>query len=291
MLWLLMICLIHHKVWILMKADFSSTWQEFSRHPREESFAPLYEAALPLVYTVCARLTSSVEDAEDACQSAFGRIVREVQSRSIETGLDGKTYVCRTAAREADALKKRQTRRTEREATVKETTFSDNLHDQELHLTVEKILESLPEELRVPVQLHYLHGFTQQEVADTLEIPRTTIASRIKKALGELETKLRAEGITNTTAVFATIAGTAALLQPTNSVSAAAVWSAAGAAGGAAVAGAGLVGLFTDLVEGPATITMEANGYEPGILEINMDDPEHHTGNAHPVTMKKLKLP
>jgi len=54
----------------------------------------------------------------------------------------------------------------------------------------EAIME-LPEKLRMPIILHYLEGYTTEEIASILHVPVGTIRSRLKRGRQLLNTELR----------------------------------------------------------------------------------------------------
>lgn len=61
--------------------------------------------------------------------------------------------------------------------------------------TLTLALEALPEKLRLPLTLHYLEGFSVEELAQTLRIPAGTVKSRLHQARSRLRVLwLDAEG-------------------------------------------------------------------------------------------------
>ena len=60
---------------------------------------------------------------------------------------------------------------------------------------VKEALGSLPEELRVPIELAYFGGHTYREVAAMLEEPEGTVKSRIRSGLGRLRSNLADRGV------------------------------------------------------------------------------------------------
>ncbi len=227
-----------------METDLSASWRSFIEQPEEEGFRVLYDAAAPLVYTICLRITRCRDDAEDAFQGTFCRLIAEARERPRG---DARKLISRTAVREADALSKRRNRRHRREASMDHIQSSEaagNPDAQTLRLTVEQVVERLPDELRVPVLLHYFDGLTHKEIADALNVSRPAITHRLKRALNALEPELRAAGIQNVTAAFTVVAAGASLLLPSSGLGAPAIWSTAQAAsvetsGAAVIAGIG----------------------------------------------------
>lgn len=56
-------------------------------------------------------------------------------------------------------------------------------------------LEALPEKLRLPLSLHYLEGFSVEEIARILRIPAGTVKSRLHQARNQLRVQwLETEG-------------------------------------------------------------------------------------------------
>ena len=56
-------------------------------------------------------------------------------------------------------------------------------------------LEALPEKLRLPLTLHYLEGFSVEEIARILRIPAGTVKSRLHQARNQLRVQwLETEG-------------------------------------------------------------------------------------------------
>lgn len=61
--------------------------------------------------------------------------------------------------------------------------------------TLTLALEALPEKLRLPLTLHYLEGFSVEEIARILRIPAGTVKSRLRQARNQLRVQwLETEG-------------------------------------------------------------------------------------------------
>lgn len=52
------------------------------------------------------------------------------------------------------------------------------------------VLQSLPEKLRLPLVMHAIEGMTYEEIARTLQLPRSTITGRIQRAKQQLKKEL-----------------------------------------------------------------------------------------------------
>jgi len=64
-----------------MPSDEQRLWENFLRDPREERFLPVFEATKDLFYTICFRILRKPEDAEDAFQAAYGRLLAGARNR------------------------------------------------------------------------------------------------------------------------------------------------------------------------------------------------------------------
>lgn len=49
------------------------------------------------------------------------------------------------------------------------------------------LVMQLPQEVRVPMCLHFVEGYSIDETAEMLHIPRSTVASRIRRARKKLK--------------------------------------------------------------------------------------------------------
>ena len=56
--------------------------------------------------------------------------------------------------------------------------------------TLSMALATLPEKLRLPLELHEMEGMTYAEIAQTLRIPQTTVVGRIHRAKVQLRKEL-----------------------------------------------------------------------------------------------------
>ena len=77
----------------------------------EREFEKLYEAGKNIVWSVCFRILRDEDDARDAFQSAWRRIVEEIRSNDSISGIPFEKIAARCAVREAENLRKRRSRR------------------------------------------------------------------------------------------------------------------------------------------------------------------------------------
>jgi RNA polymerase sigma-70 factor (ECF subfamily) len=160
--------------------------------PAEEVAAPdprigqLIAREYAAVWRFLRRLGVPAADVDDAAQRVFARVL--AQGERIEPGSE-RAYLMRAAFRAAlehQRDKKRWLSRAS-EVDIDETTSGWPTPDQslaqrqELEL-LDRALAQLPPEMRAVLTLFELEGLTFSEIAVALQLPRGTVASRVRRA-------------------------------------------------------------------------------------------------------------
>jgi RNA polymerase sigma-70 factor (ECF subfamily) len=149
------------------------------------------------------RVLGSEDEARDVAQEAFLKAYRGLAAFKQEARFSSWLYqialnVCR------DRLRRRRTRATvsleEMEQTgpaIVETRpgAHERLQRLDLARTVRRAIETLPEEQREVVVLKEYQGLTFLEIAQALEVPVSTVKTRLYRGLGQLRLRLEREGI------------------------------------------------------------------------------------------------
>jgi DNA-directed RNA polymerase specialized sigma24 family protein len=147
----------------------------FIEHRDEAAFAALMRRHGPMVWGVCRRLLHQ-HDAEDAFQATFLVLVRKAASivprERVANWLYGVAHQTASQARRTAA------RRRAREK---------QMLDQELR--------RLPDAYREVIVLSDLEGKTRKEVAQQLNLPEGTVASRLARARTMLAKRLARHGL------------------------------------------------------------------------------------------------
>ncbi|MEL6923453.1 MAG: sigma-70 family RNA polymerase sigma factor [Bacteroidota bacterium] len=154
----------------------------------KRAIAIIYDQYAPSLYGVIVRIVRSEELAEDVLQEAFIKIWKSAErydagKARLFTWL---LNIARNAAIDAT-----------RSAHFKHTTTNGdgsyiNGHHQPSteinvnHIGVKKIVNGLEGKYREVIDLIYFGGYTQAEVAETLNIPLGTVKTRVKIAMREL---------------------------------------------------------------------------------------------------------
>ena len=203
-----------------------------------------------MVWTLCLRILSNREDAMDAFQSTWCRLLIEIKSNQfgtarIEDAAACQYFLYRLTIREAQNLRKRRGRHTQKELAMDildSIADSDaGAHEQaarnQLRDHLETLVRLLPENNRLPLQLTLFHGLSQKEISLLLETTQGTVSRRIGKGIKQLKILIRKAGLTDAFKGGIALGTGATLLNPPKALGASLIFSnsqAALAAGGMA---------------------------------------------------------
>ncbi|MCC5876086.1 MAG: sigma-70 family RNA polymerase sigma factor [Candidatus Sumerlaeia bacterium] len=211
-------------------------WRRFLGEPNDSTFAPLFEEVRADVYTIARRILGSHEDAVEAFQETFTRLLARLDGeKGAWLEMDPRQVVRRLAVLESDNLRKRRNRRAGREIPDEEVeaVVDQSLNPreaagrEEVRRRVEAMVEQLPEHERLAIFLHYFHGMTHREIADALNIPPGTVSARIARGTRRLERPLKRAGFGGVAGVLAGLtSGTTMMVAPV-SLTAASVYTTA----------------------------------------------------------------
>jgi RNA polymerase sigma-70 factor (ECF subfamily) len=156
------------------------------------------------------RVMGSDEEARDLCQEAFLRAFRGLGTFKREARFSSWLYqialnVCR------DRLRRRKGRTQvsldelegDPAVIVKGPTALDLVERGDLARAVALAMESLPPEQREVVILKEYQGLTFPEIADVLDVPVSTVKTRLYRGLDLLRHRLERQGVVGRTAVSA----------------------------------------------------------------------------------------
>lgn len=143
--------------------------------------------------------TRSSEDAEDVLQEAM---VRLWKSGMIDLNAEGSDEPCLAAAftqirRSAIDLARKNIRRANRENRAMELDgaseavwFADTIEQDERSQQIENAIQNLPDYYKEVIILKIWGDLTFEQIAETLDIPMNTAASRYRYALEKLRRTL-----------------------------------------------------------------------------------------------------
>ncbi|MBX7221211.1 MAG: RNA polymerase sigma factor [Blastocatellia bacterium] len=161
------------------------------------AFRSLYEAYRDRTYSLACYVLGDSLQAEDALQSIFLKVHRSLPAFRNESSFA--TWLYRIAVNECqDRLRKQPEAYVPLEDIIGSgAEFDGQLLPDELHAqserqrVIQEALLLLSPKLRSVVVLKYLEGLSYEEIAQVLECSAGTVASRLNRALVELEARLR----------------------------------------------------------------------------------------------------
>jgi len=161
----------------------------------EERVAKLIASEFASVWRFLRRLGVPASDVDDTAQRVFARVL--AKANRIQPGSE-RAYLMRAAFRAALEQQRARKRHTARaiELDVDETLSAcpppeQTLLEREDLALLDRALGSLPEDLRAALTLFEIEGLTFTEIAVALEIPRGTVASRVRRARERFTEALR----------------------------------------------------------------------------------------------------
>lgn len=163
------------------------------------------EAYHPLVYRMAYRVLGNQADAEDATQEVFLRLfrqgsverIRSLPGWLVRVTLNASRNMIRghsnRRAREARWAADSEARQEEAHKMPHSESHPDEAHDPE---RLAAAIAALPDDLRLPLVLHYEEGLKYREIATALELREGTVAKRIHTAKARLQERLQRGGAT-----------------------------------------------------------------------------------------------
>ena len=129
-------------------------------------------------------LTGNLADAEDLVQSALAKTYLAWERIQDRKALDG--YVRRAIVNTHISWWRR--RRVDEYPTdeIPDQPAADTSGNSELHDTLQRALNRLPQRMRAAVVLRYFEDMTEAEVADALGVSQGTVKSTVSRAVAKL---------------------------------------------------------------------------------------------------------
>lgn len=156
----------------------------------DERFSALVRRQSRFVFGVAYSVTRNVQDAEDVAQETFCKLFRNGKWQGIE---DERAFLARVAWRVAISRLPRE-KEGNSDADIassaagpEEAAVRTNWND-----TVHRMINSLPDELRLPLALSTVDELASPEIGRILGIPEGTVRTRLKRAREILKKKLAA---------------------------------------------------------------------------------------------------
>ncbi|MEO8514162.1 MAG: sigma-70 family RNA polymerase sigma factor [Ignavibacteria bacterium] len=150
----------------------------------------LYDKYSSLLFGIISRIVKSDETAEDLLQEVFVKIWKNIDSYDAEKAklVTWMGNIARNLAidkiRSKDYKNSKQNHDIEDYVNIIEESPSSGFNPE--YIGVKEMVERLPHEHRVLIELVYFQGFTQAETSEKLGIPLGTVKTRIRSAINNL---------------------------------------------------------------------------------------------------------
>jgi RNA polymerase sigma-70 factor (ECF subfamily) len=162
------------------------------------AFEQLVERYQTMVYGLAISMLRNPEDAEEAAQDAFIKLFRARNRYDRERDLE--PWLLRIAGNACrDLLRRRRVAalpsRGEATGEALQEVVDASSHTSEARRPIEQMvrheLGALSDRVRLPLELKYLHGLTNQQVADALGISISNVKVQIARAKDILQSRLQ----------------------------------------------------------------------------------------------------
>lgn len=155
---------------------------------REAQFASLVARRSLFVYRVAYAVLRNAFDAEDAVQDTFLKLYRTGAWAGMK---DEKAFLARTAWRIAvDRRRKRQHGALDADIPSSAANPEEAAIQGDWNAIVERLVDALPEELRLPLALAGLEELSSREIAELMGIAEGTVRTRLMRGRQMVKEKL-----------------------------------------------------------------------------------------------------
>ena len=150
----------------------------------------LYDNYSNALYGIVLKIVRSEEISEDVLQDAFVKIWKNVTSYDASKGTLF-TWILNVARNTAiDRIRSQEYKNTAKIQSIDNhvgiIAGQPNTQIKIDHIGLEEIVSHLKPEHQIIIEYIYFKGFTQAEVAETLDIPLGTVKTRVKSAINRL---------------------------------------------------------------------------------------------------------
>jgi RNA polymerase sigma factor (sigma-70 family) len=183
-----------------MTTDDAALLARYAESRDAGAFAEMVRRHAGIVHGTCLRILGNAHDAEDVAQECFMDLA--MKAGTVKVSLPGWLHAAATS-RSIDKIRSSARRRQREDASMSsEGGTATEPTWEAIAPAVDQALEELPEDLRVPLILHYLQGRDQAAVAEKLGVSQSTVSRRLEAGVDELRGKLSKAGVIASVAVL-----------------------------------------------------------------------------------------
>jgi RNA polymerase sigma-70 factor, ECF subfamily len=153
-----------------------------------------------MVFRIAFSILRNHQDAEDAVQECFLRVLKAQSRRNAVR--NAKTWLARIAWTTALDQRSRRAASSESEQVLNDDalaqlpaagpTWDEQVERHEMQALLERMIAALPEDLRQPLELSTVQELNSAEIAEVMEIPESSVRTRLLRARRLLKEKLAA---------------------------------------------------------------------------------------------------
>lgn len=140
-----------------------------------EQFTCLAERYIDTVYRVAFHYIKSAADADDITQNVFLKLLQTKNTFDNEQHV--KNWLIRVTVNECKNLLRSRWWSVESFEDYADKLIFDNQVQSDLFYSV----IALPRKYRVPLYLHYYEGYSTQEIGKLLQMPKSTVCTRLMR--------------------------------------------------------------------------------------------------------------
>lgn len=166
------------------------------------AFDEFYKLTSPKAYFIALKITRNEHDAEDILQESYIKALEKLDE--IDTSQNAMSWFCKIVANKSKDLikgKKPLVFEGEDDAIFEDipedkTEFcpEENLNQEEIRLEVMAAIDELTAEKRACIMMMYFGEMSVKEIAESIEVPESTVKNRLYTARKDLRTKFEKSG-------------------------------------------------------------------------------------------------
>lgn len=168
----------------------------------QSAFEEFYKLTSPKAYFIALKITQNEHDAEDILQESYIKALEKINE--IDTSQNINSWFLKIVSNKSKDLLKSKNRivfEGEEETVFDEipedkTEFSpeENLNQEELRLEVMAAIDELTAEKRTCIMMMYFGDMSVKEIAESIEVPESTVKNRLYTARKDLKTRFEKNG-------------------------------------------------------------------------------------------------
>lgn len=161
-----------------------------------KAYVELYDRFSHSLFSILYEITNSKDESENLLQDVFIKIWKNIDRYDAGKGRLYTWMVIITRRLAIDFVKSSynvERKKIQNDEVLVHNQIAHSEFKHEYDLGLQKSISHLDENLKLMIELQYVKGYTQQEVADETGIPLGTVKTRTRNALLTLRKKLENE--------------------------------------------------------------------------------------------------